>query len=222
MPGRELPAEDRLRALARRFAEGERRVRALVRDAAAGGDRRALLTAALAVLYELRQAAAEAPAHVAHAYAVSAAAVERLTGLPTPDPLRVDDLGRSLWLKLDQALARAETGSRYVFASHIVDIGEGELIAITARIDRRGRRYPLADEAESLTRTIGRHAVVRGTLDPLPPDAMVEISGGDCPICEPLQGEQPAGVAPPFHPKCECVATPIGYSVDEHAAAMRP
>lgn len=218
---RELPAEDDLRALSERFSWAESRIRALVRRAPTG-DRRALLTEGLAILLVLRREAIGAGEHVGRAYAVAALAIAKLTGRPAPDGARAYDLGRSLAHRLDRAVLHVEVSARVAFVTATAaNVEDAELAAITARIVSASRRVPLGNEAQQLTRTIGRRATSRATRDVLGDDAGVEISGGGCGICEPLQGPASASLEPPFHNNCECFATPIGFTVDEHIAAMR-
>src|SRR5437762_602765 len=93
--------EDDLRALATRFANAERRIRALI-AAAPDGDRRDLLREALELLVALRQHLADGAAGAA----VQAAYVAARGG----GGRAVDDLARSLHLKLDRG-ARTASGS---------------------------------------------------------------------------------------------------------------
>ena len=208
-----LPPEAELLALAGRFAEAEQLIRALLGQAV-DGDRRELLREALAILLGLRREAQGAGAWVALAYAVAAAAAGALTGRPVATGARAGDLGRSLAHKLDRGVLRAEQGSRGAFATVRPDnLDEAAQDAVTARIDRRGRRHPLGAEAGMLAATIGRHATTRATFDVVSSDALVEIStvGGACPICLPRQGVFVAARAPrpPFHPSCDCAAKAI-------------
>lgn len=224
MSAGDLPAEAGLRALAQRFAVAERRVRALLVRAPAG-DRRELLHQALLHLLGLRKEAQAAAEQVEAAYAGAALAVHRLTGYPTPDPTRARELGRSLAAKLDRAVTTADLHARLAFATaRAENLESAALDAVTARVARDGRRVPLGAEAAMLTSTIGRHAVSRGATDPLPADHLVTIyvqPTGDAP-CHDLGGNYTAsGVPlPPYHPSCQCVASP-GYTVEVFAAAMR-
>lgn len=218
---RELPAEDDLRALSERFNWAESRISALVRRAPTG-DRRALLLEALAILLVLRREAIGAGEHVERAYVIASLAVAHLTARPAPDGARAYDLGRSLAVQLDRAVRNVEAGTRRAVAIATADnLDAVTLDAIAARVVGASRRVSLSTETQQLTRTIGRSATSRATRDVLGDGGTVEISGGSCGICEPLQGIASASLQPPFHANCGCAATPVGFTFEEHVAAMR-
>jgi len=217
---RDLPVEGVLRDLARRFAEAERRVRDLV-AAAPEGDRIELLKEALDVLIAMRTDAHFAAHDVTVVYALSAKALNLLTGLPMTDAKRADVLARSLETRLVRAVATAEVGARHAIGTARPDnLEDSQREAVGARYNRAGQLMPLGAEVLMLTRTIGRHTVSLAGSDMLGEGAAVIIAGGSCPICLPRQGEQPASLRPPFHPHCDCTATPKGYSLAAHVEAM--
>lgn len=227
MPAGPLPAEEGLLALAERWARAEARVRALLAQAARGGDRRALLVEALALLRELRADALRAGPEVERAYAVALGAAALLLGRPDVVPARETGqrLGRALAGRLDKAAQTAAKGSRRAFATVTEDtLGEGAQDAVTALVDRDGARLGLAGYAAGVTRQAGRAAVSTGTAAALG-DGLVTISshGTRNPICIPLEGiVLPAsGNLPPYHAGCQHVATPAGFTEGEHVEAMR-
>lgn len=195
--------------MAARFQDAERRIRALVAQAP-DGDRRVLLTSALALLAGLR---AEQPGlHVETAYLAAARGARRARGRAPdlPDPSAVRDLAGSLAFKLDRAVRNAQERSRTAFRTVTADtVDESATAAVTAHTARAGTRWPLGGYADMVSTTIGRHATTRAVFDTVDADGTVTISGGQCPICVPRQGVFPAGGAPrpPFHPHCDCVAS---------------
>lgn len=220
-----LPAELALTALAGRYAQADQQIRALVAQAPEG-DRAALLAQALAILTALRadNAAGGAVGATIYAYAVAALATRQLTGRPSPNPARALALGRGLQLGLDRGIVTAQDRTRAAFATATPDNAhEAAQDAVTARVDRAGARHGLGPEAAMRTTTVGRHAVVRATFDTIDQDATVTIGGGSCPICIPRQGTFPAHAAPrpPFHPHCDCTASPADYSIGRYVGAMR-
>jgi hypothetical protein len=223
----DLPAEAALLALARRFDTVERRVRQLVAQATQGGDRRALLTEALELLQGLRRDEAQrAGGEVERTYMAAFLAVGLLLDLPdVPAPEAARDLGRALAARLDRAAQAAEEGSRRAFATVTEDnLGEGAQDAVTALVARDGARLALGGYAAGVTRQAGRVAVSTATAAALG-DGLVTISshGTQNPICVPLEGVTlPAsGNLPPYHPGCQHVATPAGFTEGEHVEAMR-
>jgi hypothetical protein len=201
------PAGERgLVELARRFASVERRVRVLLARAP-GGDRRRLLTAALEELIGLRRL--DPGEAVAAAYL---AAFRRIRS--GGEAGAVGDLAGSLARKLDDASLTAQTSAREAFRVVVPEnFEEVEAIATTAYIGEDGSRWPLAAYAEMQTRTIGRRATSRGTVDAVG-EGFVEVSshGTTNPVCIELEGERfPAAAAPqpPFHPNCEHILEPV-------------
>lgn len=216
----DLPSERDLRDLTERFRQAEARIRSLV-SRAVNGNRAELLSAALLILHELRRDAAAAGVHVENAYAITALAVSNLTGKPTTAPERANDLGRSLAHKLYTSTLKVETATRDAMGrATAATIEFVETDAVITRRDRLGRRVTLGTDASMLSSTIGRSAVSRATADVLGRSSLVEIVGGKCPICQPLQGVHAAGLEPPFHPHCKCAAVPIGYSLSAFEEAM--
>jgi hypothetical protein len=207
------PAEIPLRALASRFEQTEQNLRSLILRATRGGDRRELWVLALLELIERRRDALAASGELADFYRVAALALAGVTGREAPSSERVADLGLSLSLQLNRAVDVAERGSREAIASFTpADLEAGLAGAVAGDVDSRGRPVPLGDRAELLTRTLGRHAYARATPDVLGPNTYVEISGGSCNICKPLQGSASAALTPPFHPHCDCVASPVSVA----------
>jgi hypothetical protein len=193
--------EGQLRQLAQRFADAEARIRDLVREAVKG-NKRDLLAEALAILIALRQLDIRRP--VTSAYVVAFVAVGNGGELRTPT-----DLARSLHLKLDQAAATASERSRVAFRRATVDnLEEMSLEAVTADVDRQGKRWPLGAYAEMQALTIGRHASSRGTLDAVGPTGFVKVSDHNTKseVCKPLEGKTYKATEapqPPFHPHCK-------------------
>lgn len=214
MQGPPLPAEVELLALAGRFAEAERRLRDLVRQAV-DGDRRVLLTEALAILHLLRLDAQDAGPLAEVAYAISATAVAALTGRPAATGARAADLGRSLAQQLDRAALRAEEGSRWAFATVRPDtLVEGQQAAVTAQVDRAGNRRALGQVAGEAAETIARAATTRGVTDTLGPAGRVRFSkhGTTNLICKRFEGQTFAVASaprPPLHPRCGHRLEPI-------------
>jgi hypothetical protein len=222
----DLPAEAELLALAARFVDAERRVRALLAEAVAGGDRRALLTEALQILVELRRFALRASPMLERAYEAAFLAVAVLVGRPElrPSSEASYDLARSLTGRLDRAARTAQEGSRTAFATAAAaTLAVASQDAVTALVDRAGHRLSLGGYAAGVTRQAGRVAVSTATAAALG-DGLVTISthGTVNPICVPLEGVTlPAsGNLPPYHAGCQHVATPAGFTIGELAAAQ--
>lgn len=218
----ELPAEADLRALARRFEESERRVRALVAEAI-DGDRRRLLREILLVLAELRTL--DVGQAVESAYVGAARAVNLLTkGEPgNADVRAVRDLAGSLAKKLDEGPQEAARRAREAIVSVTSDnLEDAQHEAVTAHVDDDGRRLPLGSYAAMETNTIGRHASSRGIRDAVG-DGLVTISshGTNVPVCIPIEGvTMPASSPlPPYHPGCGHTAYPAGFGQDSFLSA---
>lgn len=220
-----LPVDDDLDRLAAPFHAAERRIRELVAQAPEG-DRRALLIEALEILIVLRRDT-DAADTIASIYALSAAAVGVLQKRSVSvSPSGADDLGRSLAGQLDRSVRTAAEGVRAAMRTVTVEtVADASQTAVTALVDRSGARRALGSYAEQLSRTLGRHAVSRGTTDALRAGALVQVSrhGTENPICRPLEGVilPASGSLPPYHASCSHVASPIGFSVDEHVAAFQ-
>lgn len=221
-----LASEDELRALAARFADAERRIRALVAQAP-DGDRARLLREALLVLVELRRQAADATIAVEVAYAVAHGAVQQLLGRPVrlPDPAPVSRMGGGLARTLSKAVQTAQDGSRAAFRTVTSEnVEEAAQDAVTALVARDGARLALAGYTDMQTATAGRRATSLGTRDALGPAGLVTISshGTENPVCQPIEGKtyRADGDLPPFHAHCGHVATPAGYATDEHVEAL--
>jgi hypothetical protein len=222
-----LPAEEELLALAARFEDAERQVRALLAEAVAGGDRRALLTEALQILVELRRFALRASPALERAYEASFRAVALLLGRPELQPSSEASyyLARSLTGRLDRAARTAQGGSRRAFATATEDnLGEAAQDAVTGLVDRAGHRLAIGAYTLGVVGQAARQAVSTGTAAALG-DGLVTISshGTQNPICVPLEGVTlPAsGNLPPYHAGCQHVATPAGFTEGEHVEAMR-
>ena len=196
-----------LGALSERFAQAEARVRALLAKAPAG-DRRKLLTEALAILVALRHEDTRMP--VIMAYLAAFRAVRR--GGVAQD---ARDLAGSLALKLDRGARTASGAAREAFRTVTREnLEQIAATAVTAHVGKDGTRWPLGAYAEMQTRTIGRRATSRGTRHAVGA-GFVEVSshGTKNPICAELEGQQfPAESAPepPFHPNCQHVLIPVG------------
>jgi hypothetical protein len=223
----DLPAEAKLLALAERWARAEARVRTLLAQAARGGDRRALLVEALALLRELRADALRAGPEVERAYAVALGAAALLLGRPDVVPARETGqrLGRALAGRLDKAAQAAGEGSREAFRAVTEEnLGERAQDAVTGVTARDGARLAIGAYAAGVARQAARVAVSTGTAAALG-DGLVRISshGTRNPICIPLEGiVLPAsGNLPPYHAGCQHVATPAGFTEGEHVEAMR-
>lgn len=189
-----------LRALARRFADAERRVRALLRRAPAG-NRRELLAEALTLLFTLRRQNLRAPVTVA--YLVAFREIR-----PGGDPEAVRDLAGSLAVKLDRGAEEAAGRAREAFAAVTEDnVLDQEHEAVTAYEDTAGRRWALGAYAGMTTATIGRQATTLGLVDAVGDGLVVVEGSSDDEICGPLIGNTyPAASAPqpPFHVGCSC------------------
>jgi hypothetical protein len=193
-----------LRALSERFAQAEARIRALLAQAPAG-DRRKLLTEALAILVALRREDARGPVAVAYL-----AAFKESAGLARRRRAAVDDLAASLALKLDRGAQTASASAREAFSRATADNLE-EMVAngTTAHIGGRGTRWPLGAWATLNTETIGRQASTRGVVDAVGAGGKVVIDVGECGYCAGFAGEAVAGEdpLPPFHPSCTCTVS---------------
>lgn len=226
MQGTPLPAEVELLALAGRFDQAERRLRALLAQAV-DGDRRTLLAEALAILHALRLDAQGAGAHVEAAYAVSATAAAALTGRPAATGARAADLGRSLASKLDRGVLQAEQGARHAFATVRSDtLAEAQTDAVTALVDRAGNRRALGQVAGEQVETVGRAATTRGVTDTLGPDGQVRFSshGTRNPLCKPHEGREftvATAPKPPLHPRCGHRLQPVSVSDAAYVAAQQ-
>jgi hypothetical protein len=223
----DVPGEDRLRALSRRFADAERRVRALV-TAAPEGDRRELLREALTILVDLRELATGADLDLMRAYAIAAGGISSITGEPVPDAERARDLGRTLALRLDRAAARAEEGARSAIASVTAETLDNALTtASTGYVNTSGARLPLGRYTDMQIETLGRSATSRGTRDAVRRGGFIQISSHhtESEICKPIEGkvypvDAPSTRWPPYHPYCRHLALPVGSSEAQVIAAM--
>jgi hypothetical protein len=198
----DLPGEAGLRALSERFSDAETRIRALVAKAPAG-DRRELLTEALAILIALRHEDARTP--VIAAYLAAFRAVRR--GGSAQD---ARDLAGSLALKLDRGAQTATKGTRQAFKAVRADnLEEMTTVAVVAHVDARATPWTLSSWAAMNATTIGRQASTRGLVDAVGAGAKVVIDVGECRFCQEFAGEAVAGESPlpPFHPSCTCTAS---------------
>lgn len=220
----ELPGEGDLQALARRFEESERRVRALVAQAPTG-NRRELLESILRELAGLRTLApGEA---VEAAYVNAAKAVNLLTkGDPgEADRRAVRDLAGSLARKLDRAAQEASRRARSVLATVTEEnLAEQSHEAVTGYVDEDGRRWALGHYAAMETSTTGRAASSRGIADAVG-GGLVTISshGTKVPVCIPIEGVTMPATShlPPYHPGCAHTAIPAGFSSSSFQAAAQ-
>lgn len=191
------PGEDDLGALARRFEDVERRVRALIARAPEG-DRRKLLTEALNLLVALRREDFRGPV-------ISAYLAFKRGG----DAGAVADLAGSLAKKLDRAAQTASANAREAFTKVTQDnVEELANAGVVAHEDDRGTRWALASYAALQTATLGRAASSRGVRDSKPKTVTIEVSG--CPYCQEFEGTYAIAEVPgwpPFHPSCTCVAS---------------
>jgi hypothetical protein len=198
------PGEAELRALARRFEEAERRVRALVAEAL-GGDRRKLAAEAASLLFALRRLDARDPVRDAYLAAF------KEVGKAAPSSNQVPRLAASLASKLDRAAQTASANAREAINTATADTLE-EVVedAVTAHVDRRGGRWILGAYAAMTTQTIGRQATSRGVGDAVGDGGKVIVEVSGCDYCEEFEGEVTVGLdpLPPFHPSCTCVAVP--------------
>jgi hypothetical protein len=75
------------------------------------------------------------------------------------------------------------------------------------------------------TRTIGRHAVTRGTVDELEAagERMVQVSShaNPNPLCKDGQRVPLDGPLPPYHARCSHTCSPLGFTLGEHVGAMK-
>ncbi len=195
------PGEADLRALARRFADAERRVRALLARAPEG-DRRELLSEALTLLEALRREDLRAPVFAAYLAAFRATR-------PGGDVAAVEELAGSLALKLDRGAQKAAESAREAFVAVTAEnLEETAAAAVTAHVGADGTRWALGPYAEMQTQTIGRQASTRGTADAVG-DGKVIVEVGKCAYCATFAGEAVVGIdaLPPFHPNCSCVVS---------------
>jgi hypothetical protein len=191
-----------LRALATRFVEAEVRIRNLAR-AAADGDRRGLLTAALAILVALRQLDMRRP--VTRAYIAAFTAVGNGGDLRAPD-----DLAGSLVKKLDGGSQTASQNAREAFRQLSTNnVDEMTTAAVVANVDDRGTSWSLGHWAKLNTDTIGRQATCRGLAHAVGEGNTVTVHVGECGWCREHAGDTVIGQdpLPPYHPSCTCVAT---------------
>jgi hypothetical protein len=195
--------EAALRALARRFEEAEQRIRGLA-GAAINGDRRGLLTAALAILVALRQLDFRRPVITAY--------VEAFTAVGNGGDLRPPkDLARSLAQKLDRGAQRASAGASEAFSRVREDnLKEMADMAVLAHVDERGTSWSLGRWGTMNTETIGRQATSRGLADAVGEGGRVTVHVGECEWCQSHAGEAIVGKdpIPPYHPSCSCTVTP--------------
>jgi hypothetical protein len=194
----EPKGESQLRALASRFGEAEARIRLLLAEALTG-NRRHLLREALELLIALRREDAEDA--VAAAYIVALGRAGK--------PNAVEDLALSLAKRLDQgtktAYQRAPAAFRHVTPDSLTD---WSLEAVTADVDKQGKRWPLGAWGDMQCHTIGRRASSRGTLHRVGSDGKVTVSshGTQSEVCKPLEGKMFdvfKAPTPPFHPHCQ-------------------
>ena len=193
------PGEADLRALARRFADAERRVRALLARAPEG-DRRQLLSEALTLL--------GAPPGGPPGAGVRGVP-RRLPCNPGGDVAAVEELAGSLALKLDRGAQKAAESAREAFVAVTAEnLEETAAAAVTAHVGADGTRWALGPYAEMQTQTIGRQASTRGTADAVG-DGKVIVEVGEVRLLRDLRGEAVVGIdaLPPFHPNCSCVVS---------------
>jgi hypothetical protein len=195
--------ETDLRELASRFEAADQRIRNLVR-AAANGDRRELLFAALAILIALRQLDMRLP--VTRAYIAAFTQTGRGGDLRPPD-----DLAGSLAKKLDGGAHTASQNAREAFRQvSTTNVDEMATKAVVANVDERGTSWSLSHWAKVNTDTIGRQATSRGLAHSLGDGGRFVVDVGECERCRELftgtliVGRDPL---PPGHPSCTCVAT---------------
>ena len=194
--------ETDLRALARRFEDVERRVRALVAEAP-DGDRRALVIEAMRMLAALRREDLRGPVITAYLHAFETVRGGELT--------KPDDLAASLHRKLDRAIQRAFTSASDAITKVTADnVDERATAAVAAHRDASGAWWTLGPYAAMTTSTIGRQATTRGLTDAVGTGGKVMVEATGCDYCESFEGEATVGAdpLPPFHPSCQCVAVP--------------
>jgi hypothetical protein len=192
------PGETDLRTLAKRYENAESQIRELVARAPSG-DRRALLLTALQTLIVLRKLPARGPI-------VTAYLTEHQFGASTA----VDDLAGSLAKRLDDAVRRAQAGSRRAFR-HVTEDNLDELRheAVTAHETPDGSRWTLGSWATMQTSTLGRTASSRGVAHSVGQGGRVTINIGKCQLCQGQASEGPIGQVrlPPFHNSCSCTVS---------------
>jgi hypothetical protein len=206
MGANEMPdppaGEAELLKLAGRFELAESQIRQRVAEAALAGDRRRLLTEALAVLLGLRRLDRLTP--VVTAYLTAYRAVR-----PGGTPTAVGDLAGSLARKLDHGARRAQAGSRRALRFATADnLDELQHVVVTAHVGQRGARWTLGRWATMNTQTIGRQATSRGLADAPGDGGRVVVHVGQCKWCHSHAGEGLIGEIPlpPYHPSCTCSA----------------
>ena len=198
-----------LRALSERFSYAERRIRALVVQSVESVRRRTNLNEALDLLASLRREDFRGPVETAYKSARETASSAGVRARPARSKAKVDDLARSLHLKLDRGVRTVEANVRRVIPSITPDnldrLGDE---AVTAHVDRSGSFWTLGAWASMNTATIGRQASSRGIVDGAGHGSKLEIDVGECGYCQEFAGEAVAGVdpLPPFHPSCTCTA----------------
>jgi hypothetical protein len=199
---REMPdppkGETDLRTLAERYERAESQIREFI-ALAVKGDKRTLLKAALQTLIVVRKLPARGPV-------VTAYLAEHPFGTSTA----VDDLAGSLAKRLDDAVRRAQAGSRRAFR-HATEENLEELSheAVTAHEQPDGTRWTLGGWATMNTLTLGRQATSRGLTHAVGEGGRVTVHVGECGWCREHAGEGTIGqiALPPYHPSCSCTAT---------------
>jgi hypothetical protein len=195
--------EAELRRLASRFERIDAQIRELVARAPTG-DRRRLLSAALAMLVALRQLDLRRP--VIRAYLIAFTEVGRGGELREPK-----DLAASLHLKLDQGAQTASQRVREALRRATTDnLDQTTHEAVVAHTDARNTSWALGHWARMNSETIGRQATSRGLAHGLGEGGRVTIHVGECGWCRSHAGEGTIGeiALPPYHPSCSCTASP--------------
>jgi len=194
--------EAQLRQLASRFERVDAQIRELVARAPTG-DRRRLLSAALAMLVALRQLDMRRP--VIRAYIGAFTAVGNGGELREPK-----DLAASLHVKLGQGAQTASQSVREALRRVTTDnLDQTTQEAVIAHTDARGTSWTLGHWARMNSETIGRQATSRGLAHGLGEGNTVTIHVGECGWCRSHAGEAVVGQdpLPPYHPSCSCVAS---------------
>ena len=196
--------EASLRALSERFADAEARIRALLAQAPAG-DRRELLTEALAILVALRREDARGP--VATAYL---AAFKEAVGLARRRRAAVDDLAGSLALKLDRGARTASASAREAFSR----VHRGQPRGDARERDHGPRRRPRHALAARSVGGYERGDDRQAGIDPRPRRTRSATAGrwsstsASAATARSSQARRSSAKTPlpPFHPSCTCVA----------------
>jgi hypothetical protein len=195
--------EAELRRLASRFERIDAQIRELVARAPTG-DRRRLLSAALAMLVALRQLDLRRP--VTRAYLVAFTEVGNGGELREPR-----DLANSLHLKLDRGAQTASQSVTEALRRATTDnLDQTTQQAVIAYTDARNTSWTLGRWARLNCDTIGRQATSRGFAHGIGEGGRFTVHIGECGLCYSLfggggvVGEDPM---PPGHPGCTCVAT---------------